>query len=302
MPSGRAALDHGGEGVVDVLQVGQQDLGGHPDQRAGQAVEHAVDAGGGAGDLGHGLAAGGEHPLPDVLADQDAEEVDQEVGDDGVPADGVEAEGGRRQLGHQGVPAAGVVDRQRHQQEHQADGHDQELHDVGQGQRPHAADGGVEHHDAAAEQDGDPERQAEQDLHDGADGDGRGGADHQRVGQHDQGAGLAGRRVVATLQDLGDGVDAQLQQRLGQEQVQRDDAEAQRAAQPEAGDAVDVAQAHRADGGGAAEDGGGHGAQVEAGAEVAAGHQVVVVGLGAAHAVPAQPHHARGVDQNDDQI
>ena len=151
----QAVLDHAGEGVVDVLQVRQQDLGGHPDQRPGHAVEHAVDTGGGAGDLGHGLAAGGEHPLPDVLADEDAEEVDQEVGDDGVPADRGEVEVAGRQLGHQGVPAAGVVDRQRHQQEHQADGHDQELHDVGQGQRPHAADGGVKHHDAATDQDRD---------------------------------------------------------------------------------------------------------------------------------------------------
>ncbi|PNG62228.1 hypothetical protein TI06_23560, partial [Vibrio vulnificus] len=76
-----------------------------------------------------------------------------------------------------------------------------------------------------------------------------------------------------------DGVDLQLQQRLGQEQAEADDAEADRAAQPEAGDAMDVAQAHGADGGGAAEDGGGHGSQVEAGAEAASGDEEIALAL-----------------------
>ncbi len=84
-------------------------MGGHADQCAGQAVGDAVDPGDAAGILRDVLVPGGEHPLPDVLTDQDAEEVDQEVGDDGVPADGGEAEARRRQLAHQLIPAADSV-------------------------------------------------------------------------------------------------------------------------------------------------------------------------------------------------
>ncbi|MCY1435661.1 hypothetical protein D9M71_517650 [compost metagenome] len=108
--------------------------------------------------------------------------------------------------------------------------------------------------------------------------------------------------VVAALQYLGDGVDLQFQQRLGEEQADPHDAQAERGAQPEAGNAVDVAEAHGTDGGGAAEHGGGHGAEVEAGAEVTAGHQIVVTGLGAAHAVPAKGDHAGGIDQYNEDI
>ncbi|MCY1228587.1 hypothetical protein D9M72_409110 [compost metagenome] len=101
--------------------------------------------------------------------------------------------------------------------------------------------------------------------------------------------------VVAALQYLGDGVDLQFQQRLGEEQSDPHDAQAERGAQPEAGNAVDVAQANGTDGGGAAEYGGSHGAEVEARTQVATGYQVVFTGLGAAHAVPAQCEHGRYV-------
>src|SRR5471032_2756120 len=205
-------------------------MGGHADQGTGQAVDDAVNPGDAAGILGDFLILGGEHPLPDVLADQDAEEVDQEVGDDGVPADGGKAEARGWQLAHQFVPAADAVEADRQQDEHQAHGFDDELDDISQGQRPHAADGRVDHHHAAAQQYREPERQVEQHLQHGADSEDRGHADHQRVGQHDHRTGLAGHGVVAFFQDLGHGEDFQLQQRLGQEQVQRNDPGTQRGA------------------------------------------------------------------------
>ena len=112
----------------------------HADQGADQAVNDAVDPGRGAGVFGDFFAFGGEHPLPDVLADQDAEEVDHEVGNDRVPADAGEVEAGRRQLRDQLIPAAYAVQADRQQHEHQAHCLDAELDDVRQGQRPHAAD------------------------------------------------------------------------------------------------------------------------------------------------------------------
>ncbi|MNM75323.1 hypothetical protein D3C81_871070 [compost metagenome] len=275
---------------------------GHADQRAHQAVDHAVDTCGGASVLGDLLVTGGEHPLPDVLADQDAEEVDQEVGDDGVPADGGQAEVTRRQLGHQLIPATDLVQADGQQDEHQADGLDHELDDVGQGQRPHAADGRIDHYHATTEQDRAPERQVEQHLQDGADSQGRSHRDHQRVGKHDHCTGLAGHGVVAFFQHLGDGENLQAQQRLGQEQVQGDDAQAQCRAQPETGNPVDIAQANGADGRRAAQYRGGHGAHVQAWAEVAPGYQVIFMGFCPAHAEPAEREHAGRIDQNNEYV
>ncbi|MNH05776.1 hypothetical protein D3C79_651220 [compost metagenome] len=274
----------------------------HADRRTGQAIQHAIHTGGGAGTLTDLFVTGGEHSLPDVLADEDAEEVDQEVSDDGVPANGSQLEAGRWQFGHQGVPTTGLVQAHWQQDEHQADGLDHELDDIGQGQRPHAADGRVQHYHAAAEHQRSPERQVQQHLQDGGHGQGRGDPDHQRVSQHDDGAGLACGGVVALFQYLGHGEDAQAQQRFGEEQVDGDDAQAQGCAQPEAGDAVDVAQAHGADGGSATEHGGGHGAHVQDRAEVAPGHQVVLVGFRAPHAIPAKPEHAGGVDHYNNDV
>src|SRR5471030_683916 len=281
-------LNDGGEGVVDVVQVRNQYVSGHADQGAGQSVKDAVEACECTGDLSHFGALEGEHPLPDVLTDQDAEEVDHEVGNDRVPADGGEAEGARRQFQHQLIPTTDAVQADWQQDEHQAHGLDHELDDVGQGQRPHAADGRVDHHHATTEQYRNPERQAEQHLQHGANGQDRDHADHQRVRQHDHRARRAGHRVVAFFQHLGNGVDLQFQQRFGEEQVQRDDPATQCGAQPETGDAMDVAQAYGANGGRAAEYGGGHGAHVEARAEVTTGDQKVFVGLGFAHAIVAE--------------
>ncbi len=80
-------LDELGERVVAGLQRRQQNLGRHPDHRAGHRVQQAVHARSGAGPARHPRAAGGEHPLPDVLADQQSEGVDDEVGQDRLAAD-----------------------------------------------------------------------------------------------------------------------------------------------------------------------------------------------------------------------
>ncbi|MNP43166.1 hypothetical protein D3C76_1369680 [compost metagenome] len=61
-----------------------------------------------------------------------------------------------------------------------------------------------------------------------------------------------------------------------------------------------VAQTHGAHGGCTAEDGGGHSAHVQARAEVTTGDQVVLVGLGLAHAVVAEYQHCGGVDEYDE--
>ncbi|MND95744.1 hypothetical protein D3C80_880070 [compost metagenome] len=99
-----------GEGVLGTAQVRQQHLGGYADQCTGGAVEHAVDPGAEAGIAHHGFAAGGEQALPDVLADQRAEEVEQEVGEDGVQADAAQLEEACRQRRLHGLQATGLAD------------------------------------------------------------------------------------------------------------------------------------------------------------------------------------------------
>ncbi|MCY1430240.1 hypothetical protein D9M71_461830 [compost metagenome] len=140
----------------------------------------------------------------------------------------------------------------------------------------------------------------EQHLQNGADSQGRGHGDHQRVGKHDHGAGLTGHGVVALFQHLGHGEDLQAQQRFGQEQVQGNDAQAQGRTQPEARDAVDVTEFHGTDGRGAAQYGGGHGAHVQARAEVTSRYQVIFMGFCFAHAIPAKPEHAGRIDQDNE--
>ncbi|MNT47457.1 hypothetical protein D3C72_1841740 [compost metagenome] len=99
-------------------------------------------------------------------------------------------------------------------------------------------------------------------MQDGTDRQGRGHRNHQRIGEHDDCAGLTGHGVVALFKHLGHGEDLQAQQGFGQKQVQGDDAQAQRGAQPKAGDAVNVTQLYRTDGRGTAQYCGGHGAHV----------------------------------------
>ncbi|MCY1432631.1 hypothetical protein D9M71_486350 [compost metagenome] len=125
-------------------------------------------------------------------------------------------------------------------------------------------------------------------MQNGADSQGRGHADHQGVGQHDHRTGLAGHRVVTLFQHLGNGEDLQFQQWLGHEQVQGHDAQAQGRAQPETGNAVDIAQAHGTYGRGTAQHGSGHGAHVQAWAQVTPGNQVVFMRFSLAHAIPAE--------------
>src|SRR5690606_28192828 len=67
---GQLVLDDGGEGVVGAGEVRVEDLGRGADHRAGDGVGEAVGAGDGAAVPGGAVAAGGEHALPDVLADQ----------------------------------------------------------------------------------------------------------------------------------------------------------------------------------------------------------------------------------------
>jgi hypothetical protein len=113
-------------------------------------------------------------------------------------------------------------------------------------------------------------------------------------------AGGTCHRVVAFFQHLGDGEHFQFQQGFGEEQVQRHDPATQCGAEPETGDAVHVAQTHGAHGGRATQDGSGHGAHVQARAEVTAGNQVIFVSFGLAHAVVAEYQHRGGVDEYDE--
>lgn len=75
----------------------RQDIGpGHDgaeaDQGARRTIEDAGDAGRGAAPAGDGGALGGEDALPDILADQQAQGVNDKVGNDRLDADSVNLE------------------------------------------------------------------------------------------------------------------------------------------------------------------------------------------------------------------
>src|SRR5215207_835832 len=135
-------------------------------EQGGHAVhQHPVVVA--AGDL---RAARGEHPLPDVLPDHQPEEEQQEVGEDRLPPYSREVEvGGRQRFLHP----------------EEADGHDQELQEVREGDGPHPSRHGVGYDDAAGDEYRDAWREREYDVEDGAYGDGGGYGDHEGVGGYD---------------------------------------------------------------------------------------------------------------------
>ncbi|VFT27205.1 Uncharacterised protein [Pseudomonas aeruginosa] len=288
-----------GVGVLRHRQVRQEDPRRRADQRAGGAVEHAVDTGAKPGVAHHRLAARGEYPLPDVLADQRAEEIQQEVGEDRVQADVAEVEEARRQHLLHARQAAGTVDRQWQQDEEDTDGLDHELDDVGEGQRPHAADHRIDDDDPASAEDRRDPRDTEDHLGDRADGDGRGDRHHQVVGDHHHPADQPRGGLVALFQHLGHGEYPQARDLPREHQAEDDDPKAEHEHQPQAGQAELVAELDRADGRGAAEHHRRHGAQVETGAETASGDEEVALAPRLAHSVPAQAQHGQGVDQHD---
>ena len=76
--------------------AGSRTLAAIPITAPATAYSRQYTPGRGAGPAGHAGAARGEHPLPDVLADQQPEGVDDEVGQDGAAADRGQRGGARR--------------------------------------------------------------------------------------------------------------------------------------------------------------------------------------------------------------
>ena len=204
------------------VHAGQGHACRHADQCPGNTVKDAVDAGGGAAPAGYAGGFGGEHALPDVLADQQAQGVDHEVGDDGLQADAVHLEEAFIHAAADAVEAAGGVEGEGEHQGEDAHGLDDELHLVREGDGPHAADGGVDQDDRAADGDGEPALPAEEDHKDGGVGAGGGGAQHQCVGQHHDARGLRRLAAIAKGEHLGDRVDLQFLDGAGEEEAQQD--------------------------------------------------------------------------------
>ena len=288
--------------VVAVGQVRQDHLRAHADQGAGDGVQQAVEPGGRAGPAGDGVAAGSEDPLPDVLADDQAEEVDHEVGEDGAAADVVERERVGRQAGLEPGEAAGLDQHRWQQDEEDADGLDDELDEVGQRDRPHAAQHRVGHDDGAAEDDGRHLADVEQDTEDRSVRDGRGHREHQGVRPHDDSRDQARAGAVAQFEHLADGVDPQPVDLGGEAEAQQQDPAADGEDEPHAGDAVLVAEADAADGAGTAQHDGGHGAGVEQRSEPAAGDQEVRLGFGAGLGIEADADHGCDVESDHDEV
>ncbi len=108
--------------------------------------------------------------------------------------------------------------------------------------------------------------------------------------------------MITPRQHLADGIQLQLEQRLGQHQAQHHDAQPERAAQPDAGDAVGVAEFDAADGRRAAEHHRRQRAQIQPRPQIAPGHQIRLFGIGAANAHPPHRAYHQKVKHHDQQI
>ena len=143
----------------------------------------------------------------------------------------------------------------RRQQHHQdSDCLDHELHNIGRRQCPHAAEYRVRNGNPAAHQDRGCARNADNHLHDRADGDRAGHEDHQIIGGHHDAARNARRRAVAPAQKLGNREKFQLRDARHEHHAHHDHAEPVHEDQPHAGDAIDIAELDTAHGGGTAQD------------------------------------------------
>src|SRR5699024_12318777 len=81
-----------------------------------------------------------EHALPDVLTDEQTEGVDEDVAEDRLPADAHRTGVFGRQSGEQLAQAAGLREHDGQHDEEDADRLDEELDEVRQRDRPHAAE------------------------------------------------------------------------------------------------------------------------------------------------------------------
>ncbi len=299
--------DLGVDVVLRLDAVAEDGVRAHADDRAGRAVEDAVDTGHGAAETRYLRGARGEDALPDVLADEHAEHVDDEPRDDRLRVGADLAAGDGEVVVAQALADAGeAVGLDEHERQHEredADRLDDELHLVGQGDRPHAADDGVHEHDGAADGDADPAVEARQHVQDGGVRAGRGDDEEHRVEHHDDAGRARGAlAAVAQFQHVADGVDAQLRDGAGEQQRQQEHADADGDDEPHARQPHLVAEADPADRGGATEDDGRHRAGVEEGAEAAAGDEVVARVLGARAAPEPEAEHGDEVEDDDHEV
>ena len=293
---------HVGVDVVPGLDGGQDHAGAHADDGAGHPVEDAVDPGRRTAPARDLRRARGEDALPDVLADEQPERVDHEVGDDALRADAGDAEElVPRAFGDTGESARRRQGEGQHEGE-DADGLDDELGHVRQGDGPHPADRRVDQDDRPADEDGQCAVPTEEDHEDRGVGARGRGAEHEGVGEHDDARDARGAVPVAQGEHLRDGVDLQPLDGGGEQQAEQQDAGPDGHHEPHAGDAVLVAEAHPAHRGGSAEDDGGHGARVEQGPEAPPRHEVVAGVAGARLAPPAEAQHGDEVGHHDGDI
>ena len=207
-----------------------------------------------------------------------------------------------RQAGLEPGEATGLDQHRRQQDEEDADGLDEELDEVGQRDRPHAAQHRVGHHDGAAEEDGRHLADVEQDTEDRSVRDGRSNREHQGVRPHDDSRDQARAGTIAQFQHLADGVHTQPVDLGGEAEAQQQDPAADGEDEPHAGDAVLVAEADAADGAGTSQYDGGHRAGVEQRSEAAAGDQEVRFGFGAGLGVEADADHGGDVESDHDEV
>ena len=292
-------LGHGRKGLLGHLEGGEHGGRGGADQGAGHAVDGHVPGRGQpapAGDLG---GAGREHALPDVLADQHAEAVDHELGDDRLEPHGPGEEvGGVQALGDPG-PATPGREGEGQQDREDPDGHEHELHEVRERDGPHPAEHRVGDHHHAAQQDGPRPGDGEQHGEDRGVGRGGGHGDHHGVREHHERRRRgATARAVAQLQHLGDREHLQRLDARREEEAQHCEPGGDGHHEPHPGDPVLVAQPHTAHGGGTAQHHGSHGGGVEARTQTTPGHAVVRGGARTACG-PQPDHHHRGQVQHD---
>lgn len=232
--------DAGGQEDAD---AGGED--GDAEEDGAPGVQDRVEAGEDRAALGDALVVGGEDALPDVLADDEAGDVEEDPVQGAGEAVGAHVPVGRGDL----------------------------VEQAGQ-----AADAGAGEDEDRHEDEGD------------------------RVDDREGGAEDAGERSVVALDDLVDAEGAQAVELGGDEHAQGDEAHAERAADPDAGEAVAVALAGAANRDGAAGGEDGHAAEEHGEAEAASGDEVVLAVLGASHGPEADADHGGEVGHDDDVV
>src|SRR5699024_1409295 len=134
---------HGSKDIIPVLDIRQEDSGSHTEDCSSDTEEDAIDTRRGTTQASDPWGSCSKYSLPNILPDEQAERIDNEIGDDGLQSHAADIEEFSVQTSLQHRPAARLSQRDRKHGRKNPDGHDDKLRHISQGNGPHASDRGV---------------------------------------------------------------------------------------------------------------------------------------------------------------